>query len=334
MSEIEVNRRAERLLLLYPRSWRQRYGEEFSELLVAEITERPRSLYRTLDLVRGGMVAHLADLGLCGYSLDGPGLLRANLVSNGTCSALFVALAAALWAQLTIGWQWAPPDTVGTRLAMYVMSGVMAAFLLIAILAGAPILWAAITSVLRRRRERALLPLLMVIAFATALSIGSRHFGNGWPGTGGHHWAEQGLVPGGVAAFSWASTLSFSSYWAHPGALGGFPPAELAWMAVSPLGIVGIVVGISKLLRRVSLCPAVMRFEAGLAKVAAGLMLVFLLGCGLWMVDGGAGPHNLFHAGAIDVAAVVLMLASWVGIEHTTIRTRRALNELAANNVR
>jgi hypothetical protein len=36
-------------------------------------------------------------------------------------------------------------------------------------------------------------------------------------------------------------------------------------------------------------------------------MAVFLAGCCAWIVDGGAGPRNLFHAGAIDVAGAVVM---------------------------
>ena len=75
-------------------------------------------------------------------------------------------------------------------------------------------------------------PAALVLTCAVIMFVGGRHFGNGWPGTGGH---RPGLVPGGIAAFSWASTLSVSSYWAHPGALAGFPAAELAWMAASPL---------------------------------------------------------------------------------------------------
>ena len=34
--------------------------------------------------------------------------------------------------------------------------------------------------------------------------------------------------------FGWASTLSVTSYWAHPAALASSPPAELAWMVLSP----------------------------------------------------------------------------------------------------
>jgi hypothetical protein len=50
---------------------------------------------------------------------------------------------------------------------------------------------------------------------ATLLVCGARHFENGWPGTGGAG-AEHALVPGGLAAFGWASTLSVSAYLAHP----------------------------------------------------------------------------------------------------------------------
>ena len=55
---------------------------------------------------------------------------------------------------------------------------------------------------------------------AGVMIAGSHHFENCWPGTGAHAWGQQGLVPGGVAAFCWASTLSVSSYWAHPVLLG------------------------------------------------------------------------------------------------------------------
>jgi hypothetical protein len=36
--------RAGRLLRWYPRAWRDRYGEEFTELLISDIEERPREI--------------------------------------------------------------------------------------------------------------------------------------------------------------------------------------------------------------------------------------------------------------------------------------------------
>ena len=43
------------------------------------------------------------------------------------------------------------------------------------------------------------------------------------------------MVPGGVAAYAWASTLFVTSYWLHPAALLHFPAAELGYMVLSPV---------------------------------------------------------------------------------------------------
>src|SRR6202021_413611 len=62
-------RRADRLLRWYPRPWRDRYGAEFTELLIADIDERPRSPRRSLDVARGGIRARLAAAGPPGFPL-------------------------------------------------------------------------------------------------------------------------------------------------------------------------------------------------------------------------------------------------------------------------
>ncbi len=141
-------------------------------------------------------------------------------------------------------------------------------------------------------------PAALVLAGAAILVVGSRHFGNGWPGTGGHPWAHQGLVPGGVAAFAWASTLSVSSYWAHPGALAAFPAAELAWMALSPLAMAGLAwSGRPRSFAGPSSRRGVLALRGPAWCRGVRVMAVFLGGCGAWVVDGGPGPRNLFHPG-------------------------------------
>jgi hypothetical protein len=306
----EAARRAARLLLWYPKAWRSRYGEEFAELLIADISERPRSRTRTADVVRGGIVARLAGAGLCGCTLEPSAQARASLTSLGYCVAIFVGFGAAMWSQLTIGWQWSEPEAGATTVAMVVMSAAMLAFLVLALAAAAPVLWSAGSRIARGRGQGLLGPTALLVACVVIMFAGGRHFGNGWPGTGGHPWAQQGLVPGGVAAFSWASTLFVSSYWAHPGALAGFPVGELAWMALSPLALVGLVGGAATLVRRTDLSPRVLDFEARLGTAACASMVVFLGGCCAWILDGGPGPRNLFHAGTIDAAgAVVLAIA-------------------------
>ena len=305
-------RRASRLLRWYPKAWRSRYGEEFAELLIAEISERPRSRTRTADVARGGIVARLTTAGLCGCTLEASAQVRRSLVSLGCCVAIFVGFGASMWSQLTIGWQWSEPDTAATTVAMVMMSAAMLAFLVLAAAAAVPVLWSAGSRLARGRRPGLLGPAALVLACAVIIFVGGRHFGNGWPGTGGHPWARQGLVPGGVAAFSWASTLSVSSYWAHPSALASFPAAELTWMALSPLAIVGLVGGAAALVRRTELSARVLDFETRLGTAACAAMAVFLGGSCAWIVDGGPGPRNLFDPGVIDAAGAVVMTIAFV----------------------
>jgi hypothetical protein len=326
----DAGRRAERLLRWYPKSWRARYGEEFAELLTSELSERPESWRRTVDVAWSGTVARLTSAGLTSHPLDPSEQVQASLACLGCTLAVFIAFGAAMWAQLTIGWQWAPPDAIGTTAAMVVMSSVMFVFVALALLAAVPIAGSVLAPMVHRKAQGLIRPTILFLGGAALLIIGSRHFGNGWPGTGGHHWAHQGLVPGGVAAFLWASTLSVSSYWAHPGALLGFPAAEVAWMIVSPLAIVSIAVGATKILRRVEVSPRVLRYEGKLARVAAGAMAVFLVGSCCWIVDGGSGPRDLFHAGAIDVAGLAMMTGASVVAHRAARIARRAGLHLVA----
>jgi hypothetical protein len=55
----EADRRARRLLRWYPKAWRLRYGEEFKQLLIADIGERPQSWRRTFDVARRGLAARV-----------------------------------------------------------------------------------------------------------------------------------------------------------------------------------------------------------------------------------------------------------------------------------
>ena len=311
--------RAARLLRCYPRAWRARYGEEFTELLVADLAERPRSPARTADVIRGGIVVRLTEAGLCGFAPDGAERAgrraRASLASLACCAAVFLGFGTAMWSQLAIGWQWSAPDTAAA-VATVVMSVAMLALAALALLAALPVARAVVARAVAARiadgrirgRVRDLFgPSVLFLAGLTVMVVGSRHFGNGWPGTGGHPWTRPGPVPGGVAAFSWASTLSVSSFWAHPAALAAFPAAEVTWMALSPLALACLVTGAAAVVRRTELSPAALRFETRLARAACLTMAVFLgAGC-VWIADRAPGPGSLFRPGAIDVAGLAVM---------------------------
>jgi hypothetical protein len=314
-----TRRRAERLLRWYPRAWRDRYGVEFAELLISDITERPHARSRALDVARGGILARLATAGLAGATGPGQSPARASLASLSCCQALFLLLAVAMWSQLAIGWQWSAPASAATMTGMLVMSAALLALAALMTLAAAPYAWAVATRIARGRASGLIIPALVFAAGVTVAFTGGRHFGNGWPGTGGHPWPDgylrvaghewigRGLVPGGLAAFSWASTLSVTTYWLHPAALASFPAAELAWMAASPLALACAAGGAAALVRRVELPRRLLAWQARLAAAGCGVMLAFFAGCGCWVASGGQG---LFRAGTIDAAGVAALAAT------------------------
>ena len=78
------------------------------------------------------------------------------------------------------------------------MSVAVAVFAVLAALALVPIAAAVARTIAGPRRRRLLVPGAILVASTALLVVGARAFENGWPGTGGHHWAHQGMVPGGA----------------------------------------------------------------------------------------------------------------------------------------
>jgi hypothetical protein len=305
-------RRARRLVRCYPPAWRARYGEEFTQFLIDDISERPRSLTRTADVLRSGALARLTCAGLAGDVLEPHQQVRAGLGVVGFSTSAFLAAGVAIWSQLTIGWQWSAPAAAATKTGMFVMTGTMLAFALAVVLAATPLLWVMCGELVRGRGRNLVLPIVAVGAGSLVLVVGSIHFGHGWPGTGGHPWSGRDVVPGSVARFCWAATLWITSYWAHPGALASFPASEVTWMVVSPIALAAVLIGAATMLRRLPLSARVLRYESWLGLTTAVVMAGFLAGASSWVISGGPAPRGLFRVGAIDSVAVAVMAASLI----------------------
>ena len=82
-------------------------------------------------------------------------------------------------------------------------------------------------------------------------------------------------------------------------------------MATSPLAMVALGLSARTVVRRVPLSELVARHELRLARLALVAMTAFLLGAVTWLADAAprprAVPADLFHVGAIDVVATVVM---------------------------
>jgi hypothetical protein len=338
----DAGRRAGRLLRWYPRPWRERYGPEFTELLVADIAERPRSTRRSLDVVRGGIRARLADAGLAGFPLPlatagngaGPVLeqarqrqVSASLGSFSCALGAFLILAAALWSQLLINWQWslvvralvadhgASPSRRLAQIpgddAFFAVFATysMLVLLVLAILASLPVLASVAGRIARGREPGLTRPAAALAAALAVLFAGGRHFENNWLGTGGHH----ALIPSGVAAFIWALTLSVTAYWGHPALLFTFPAGERAWMALSPFVLAIAVASATVLVRRARLSPRVAAFEAWLGLLGSVTMAAFIVCYGVWLTERVRLMPGLsagISIGATNATIIALLIAA------------------------
>lgn len=313
------------LLRWYPAAWRERYGEEFAELLLAEFAEQPRSWRRTGNVILSGLLARLSGLGLTGFGLSAADQARASLATLGGAAAAFLTFGLAILAQLAVGWQWAMPRDPATTSGLALMAAATLLLLVLLALAAAPVAWGTAVTLLGRGagpRRRLAGPVAFVVAGAAVLVAGAHHFQNAWPGTGGTA-VHRGLVPAGAAAFSWASTLSVSSYWAHPAALRAFPAAELVWMALSPFALLSLVGGTVAVVRRQRPSARLLRYESRLAAAAALTMGCFLVGAAGWVFGQGSGPAGLFHAGSVDVAGLAVMTVALGTATRAAISARR-----------
>ena len=319
-----AGRRVARLLRWYPRSWRARYGEEFAELLQAELAEQPRCCRRSADIIVSGLLARCTAAGLSSHELPPAEQIRYGVATLSCSLAGFLALGVAMLAQLATGWQWSSPHSAPVATGTVIMVIAVGCLALGVTAAAAPVAWLAIVALIRRRDRRLAWPVAMASCCAVTLAAGARHFENGWPGTGGTG-AEHGFVPGGLAAFGWASTLSVSSFWAHPAMLSRLPVTELAWMVLSPLAGIGLVAGLALLLRRLVLPAHVARYLARVAtasSVAAGL---FLAGAASWVLVLRPGQSVLaFRPGAVDDGELMLMVLTLAVALRAVAGIRRA----------
>jgi hypothetical protein len=343
-------RRAARLLRWYPAAWRTRYGAEFTELLLAEFADQPRSWRRAADVARSGLLARLTAAGLTSSCADPASQLRVSLVTTGCALGTFLTFGIAMLAQLATGWQWGTPPAAATSAGAIIMTLAAAGIGLVALLAAGPLAWLTAVTLIRgrarrcdpaRRRDRApadrrsarrdrrlAAAAGLLLAGASVLVTGARHFQNSWPGTGGtagHH----GLMPGGLAAFGWAATLSVSSYWAHPGELLRFPAAELAWMALSPAALACMVAGAAMIARRLPMPGRLMTYLTRLAAAAALGACCFFTGAACWVFSQESGRAGLFHAGALDVTGLAVMTLAVAVAVRAAVSARAAGGRLA-----
>jgi hypothetical protein len=298
--------RAERLLRWYPIAWRDRYGEEFADLLVSEIEEQPSSWRRTLDVARSGLVARCSLVGLGGGPLGDP---RMALAATAALMVAFSALAVSLWTQLATAAHSMPLDSRAAHTAMVVLTAALALLALLAILAAVPIMAATVAAIIRRERRGLLSPLTVALASLVALAAGGRHMAAHWTSLAGTGHGTS-AIPDRVASLAWGETFTINTAWAHPHELLEMNLTRVGWMAASPLALVALLISVGALLHRLEVSGRVLRYEAGLAEAAMLSTIPMLAVASWWVISSQHAAIAGLRAGSLDLVLIAVMAAA------------------------
>lgn len=288
MTKLEI------LLRAYPRSWRDRYGEEFAALLADDLAERPRDRRRDLDVLRCGLTTRLA----------GPATTLAALL-------VFVAAATSIWTQLARGSGRSHPDSSAAVLGLVTLSvcGLAVAALGVT---GAAVLVTSAAKTIRHGEARALLrPAVTAVIGAAVLALGTVRIG-------AH---AHGSAP--LVRWTWAATETISTYWVHPARLSGLPATELAWMVASPLAALACWRGLAGLAARAAATATLRRLTRPLI---AAVLTPALVTAATWVIGSQHDADPGLRAGTLDVALVAAMTAAVLAIDAAA---RRHLNSVA-----
>lgn len=300
---------ARRLVRLYPRAWRERYGDELAAL-ISESSSGRRIPWRTrADVVRSAAREHARRLA----PAAGPAQERSR---TGVLLALWAwvlfACAGAVVQKTSEHWQASVPGS-GRALPSAAFGALVAAAVAGAavVLAGLAVVLPPATRFVRSGRVHELRGPLVRSAAATLAASAA-----------------------GTAIVIWAHRLTAAQRSGHDGAYAvGF--AAFALLAALCLATWGAAAAV--LLRRLELSPRTLRAEAALACALAGAMLAATAATALWWgsaasaarafpstggADGRADPATVAMLATAVAAMLVATLAAATGARIAVVASR------------
>ena len=302
---VDPERRAQRLLRWYPVSWRQQFGVEFGALIEDELSERPRSAWRTVDVIRKGLAARCVDLGITGKPIDPARRLSAGLASTSLVSVLFTAVAIHPWAWTMLAWSgWAPrrPGVVQT-----VTTGAMTAALLglVAVLSFG-IVALAVSSlylIVRRSQWALALPAVGLVSGMGALGISSTYLLRYTLARGGVEWGDPGTAIKQLAGAAYVEVTNITATTFAPHVGWSYD----LWRVVPLLSTVLIGVATALLIRRMPIGSRRPRTVQITVVVLTSLMVLVMASYLAWFL--GADVRVFGGNDSFEAVAFIAMLS-------------------------
>lgn len=312
----QVERRVRRLVRLYPRSWRQRYGEEMAAVLTEQMAESGSSLRLRADVVRGAGHERLREVGLRLAGSDPVDRVRAGTAMVYSCLIVFVGLACGIVSQLRTGLTETQASGGSTPVVVRVwgelLSGLLVLVLVVCCLAAARGAIGMFRAVRTTAAKRLLGPGLLFVGGLGTLSV------VGWTADQAHWFTPAGaaLPHGGGAKLAtlWIRGVvaPITPAWIHPSLFGHMPAGELIAVLLAPLGCLAMAVGLARLALCLPGSSATPRSRMAMSRGVVTVMAVFVIVCTRWLAAptaSGTEHANLLVPGHTAVGVLMVLVA-------------------------
>jgi hypothetical protein len=283
-----IGRRAKRSLRWYPTTWRRRFGDEFVALMEDDLAEQPRSPARTFNVMRAGLSARLADLGVVGRTVDPTRQTQVGFATTFLIGLWFIAAASGIWAISMLGWNGGDPGhrtiwaVTCTTAFMTASLGALCFVLGLAVLA---LLASAAVQIARGAGRQLLVPTFGIMTgigwLLTAQHVILRYV----IARGGIQWSDPGEAIKQIAGATSVFVSQVENAVIRPSALGS---DELVAVTV-PVAILLLGISALTIVRRVQWPPSLLRWTGAVMVGSLALMLTFVVSFLLWMLVGGYG---------------------------------------------
>jgi hypothetical protein len=333
-----VTRRAERLLRWYPPTWRERYGEEFTDHLEQEFAERPVDLRRSLNVAFKGLAARVEDLGLSNASLSPGGQTRAALGTSFALLVLATVFATNFWSWSMLLWSDRTYHPIPVDATTGILTMVIGILLLVLVSITLIVLVSAARQIVSGRGRRLVGPSV----FAAGSIACFCYFLPPWLPSmfaryshmfqGGDRWTHPGPAAYGLATIAKMVTQPWISVW-NPG-ISGEPSSQAVMNDLTPLAVLVFAVAMALLLRRVELPRIAVRLGSATVVLLGVLSGVFLLTLVVWFTAGGPLWATFEETGNIAgvvylvFLALVAVLVARSGLLAVRNQPRRKRNEI------
>ena len=292
-------RRAQRLLRLYPKAWRERYGPEFVDLMEQEIAETPRSLRRTSNIISKGVIARFNDAGLTGLTIDTSEQSRAGVATMFVAVVMFMSLALHFWSEGMLNWNALNQASIAVSLwlgAVTTLSVVLAVMILVVF---ASLVGSAIMKVATGKSKGVRGPLSLVAGMIVLVGYSAHNALQYVIARGGIQWTHPGQAVKQVAGAVYAITDNVIRVWLSPSQqLVSF--SDLVY-ALTPLALVFFASGVATLIRRSEFFSLSNRTGRVATISFATTMVLYLIGWAGWLI--ATGPGKTIFGGTITASS-------------------------------